>query len=78
MHNRHIYGLGIESFSLDNGPNFESPSPAHQILFVANVYGLENVANLEELPLYGATLYVSPMKVKHACGAPVRIAAILP
>ena len=44
----------------------------------ANIYGLENVANLAELPPKGATVIALPMKIKGGTGAPTRIVAVFP
>ena len=48
------------------------------MLNAANIYALENVANLETLPATGATLIALPMKITGGSGGPVRIIAILP
>jgi len=73
---RKIDGVGIDTASLDHGPSKDFI--AHQILNGANIYGLENVANLERVPATGATLIALPMKIKGGTGGPVRIIAILP
>src|SRR5713101_2625789 len=73
---RKINGVAIDTASMDYGPSKEFI--AHQIINGANVYGLENVANLEKLPPTGATLIGLPMKIKGGTGAPTRIIAILP
>ncbi|XP_035217237.1 isatin hydrolase-like [Stegodyphus dumicola] len=52
--NRKILGVGTETISLDHGPS--QKLMAHRILLEANIYGLENVANMEEIPIFGATL----------------------
>jgi kynurenine formamidase len=44
----------------------------------ANLYGLENVANLDRLPPTGALLIALPMKIGGGSGAPTRIVAVLP
>jgi kynurenine formamidase len=44
----------------------------------ANIYALENVANLDRLPAKGATLVALPMKIKGGTGGPARIIAIMP
>jgi kynurenine formamidase len=44
----------------------------------ADRYGLENIANLDQLPPKGATLVSLPIKIKGGTGGPVRIMAILP
>lgn len=73
---RKVDGVGIDTASLDHGPSKDFI--AHQILNGANIYGLENVANLERVPAVGATLIALPMKIKGGTGGPVRIIAILP
>jgi kynurenine formamidase len=73
---RKIDCLGIDTASMDYGPTKDFI--AHQILNGANIFGLENVANLDRLPAKGATLIALPMKIKGGTGAPVRIIAILP
>ncbi len=73
---RKINGVGIDTASMDYGPSKDFI--AHQIINGADVYGLENVANLEKLPATGATLIALPMKIKGGTGGPTRIIAILP
>jgi len=73
---RKVVGVGLDTPSLD-----ESDSQiykVHQELFAANIYGLENVANLEKLPTTGATVTIMPIKIKDGSGSPVRIIAKLP
>lgn len=73
---RQIKSIGIESASIDYGPSthFES----HQILFKHNVPAFENVAQVSELPEWGAMLFALPMKIGDGTGAPARIVAWLP
>ncbi len=73
---RRIDGIGIDTASIDHGPSKDFI--AHQILNGANIYGLENVAHLEQLPARGATLLSLPMKIRGGTGGPVRIIAFLP
>ncbi|MCW5980944.1 MAG: cyclase family protein [Bryobacteraceae bacterium] len=73
---RKIAGAGIDTASID--PGTSKTFPVHQVLYAANLYGLENVANLEKLPATGATLIVAPMKIKGGTGGPARIIAIVP
>lgn len=72
---RGVHGVGIDTASTDHGPSkrFET----HQILSGANIYGLENVANLDKLPAKGATLIAAPIKIENGTGGPARILAIL-
>lgn len=73
---RKIEAIGIDTASIDHGQSKDFIT--HQVLNGANIYGLENVANLDRLPAKGATLIALPMKIKGGTGAPVRIVAILP
>lgn len=73
---RKIDAVGIDTASIDYGPTKDFI--AHQILNGANIYALENVANLEKLPAKGATLIALPMKIKGGTGGPARIIALLP
>ena len=73
---RRVSGVGIDTASIDPGrsPDF----PAHRVFNEANVYALENVAALDQLPPHGATLIALPMKIKGGSGGPVRIIAAVP
>ncbi len=73
---RKIGAVGIDTASIDYGPSRDFQT--HRILYGAGLYGLENVANLEKVPVTGATIIVLPMKIKGGSGAPVRIVALLP
>lgn len=76
MVQRKAAGVGLDTASLDYGASKDFI--AHRILNAANIYGLENVANLDKLPAAGATLIALPMKIKGGTGGPVRIVALLP
>jgi kynurenine formamidase len=73
---REFTGIAIDTPSIDYGKskNFK----VHQVLFAANKLALENIANLDKLPIKGATLYVLPMLIKDGTGAPARVFAIIP
>lgn len=73
---RNVDGIGIDTPSIDYGPSQDFI--VHQIVNGADKYGLENIANLEQLPPKGATLVSLPIKIKGGTGGPVRIMAILP
>ena len=73
---RSVDAVGIDTASLDRGSSRDFV--AHQLLNGANVYGLENIANLDRLPPRGATLIALPMKIGGGSGGPVRVIAILP
>lgn len=76
VHQRKVDGIGLDTPSIDHGPSQDFI--VHQIVNGANVYGLENIANLDKLPPKGATLIALPIKIKGGTGGPVRIIAILP
>ena len=73
---RQIDGIGIDTPSIDYGPSQDFI--VHQVVNGANLYGLENVANLDKLPPKGAILLALPIKIKGGTGGPVRIIAVLP
>jgi kynurenine formamidase len=73
---RAVRGAGIDTASIDPGRSRDFL--AHRAFNGADVYALENVAALDQLPPQGATLYALPMKIKGGTGGPVRIIAQLP
>jgi kynurenine formamidase len=68
--------LGVDVASIDYGQSQDFP--VHRVAAAKNVPGLENVANLEELPPRGALLIALPMKIEGGSGGPVRLIALLP
>jgi kynurenine formamidase len=68
-------GVGIDTASIDHGPS--KLFRAHQVFCSADIYALENVANLDQLPATGATLIALPMKIAGGTGAPTRLIALL-
>ncbi|XP_028404727.1 uncharacterized protein LOC114527269 [Dendronephthya gigantea] len=75
VNDRNIKAVGIDTPSIDYGK--ATSYPTHQILYAKNIYGLENVANLDQLPVTGAIVYALPMKIGRGSGAPVRILATI-
>jgi kynurenine formamidase len=73
---RKVSGVGIDTASLDHGPSTDFVT--HRVLNGAGLYGLENVANLDRVPVTGALVIALPMKIKGGSGGPVRLIAILP
>jgi len=72
---RRAAAVGIDTASLDHGPSQDFLT--HQVLNGANIPGLENVANLEQLPERGFLIVALPMKIAGGSGAPCRIVALL-
>ena len=73
---RKIKGFGLDTASMD--PGTSQDFMAHRIFGGANVFGLENVAHLEQVPEKGALLIALPMKIEEGTGGPTRIIALLP
>jgi kynurenine formamidase len=71
---RQVAMVGIDTPSLDYGPSRDFI--AHQILNGANIPGLENVANTDQLPERGFLIMALPMKIAGGSGAPCRIVAL--
>lgn len=73
--NRSIKAIGLDTASIDRGQStlFES----HRTLFENNIPALENVANVDQLPVKGFSIVALPMKIKNGSGGPVRIIALL-
>jgi kynurenine formamidase len=74
--NRHVNALGIDTASIDYGQS--TTYDTHQLLYAANVPGLENLAALDRLPATGATIIALPMKIKGGSGGPLRAIAVVP
>ncbi len=75
VENRQVAVVGIDTPSLDHGPSTDFRT--HVILNEANIPGLENVANLEELPATGAVVFALPLLLEGGSGGPVRIVALV-
>jgi kynurenine formamidase len=73
---RRVDGVGIDTASLDHGPSKDFRT--HRVLSAAGIYGLENVANLDKVPIVRATVIALPMKIRNGTGGPVRIIGLLP
>lgn len=68
--------VGIDTASIDYGQSNQFLT--HQILAKAGIPILENVANLDQVPLSGFWVMALPMKIAGGSGAPTRIVALLP
>ncbi len=76
IESRKARGLGIDNLSID--PGNSQDFPVHHIVNGAGKFGLENVANLDQLPPRGFYLIVAPIKIETGTGGPARIWAVLP
>ena len=77
---RAIAGFGVETVGIDAGAagGFDPPFPLHNFLLGAGKLGLTQLANLDELPITGALLVVSPLKLIGGTGSPSRVFAFVP
>ena len=73
--NRSIKAIGLDTASIDYGQSTQFES--HRTLFDKNIPALENVANLDKLPLKGFRVVALPMKIEHGSGGPLRIIAFV-
>jgi kynurenine formamidase len=73
---RKVHAIGVDTASIDNGPSREFR--VHRVAAEANVIGLENLTNLDELPPVGAWVFAMPMKIAGGSGGPARVIAIVP
>lgn len=73
---RHIAALGVDVASIDYGPSKDFM--VHRIAAAANVPGLENLTNLNQVPPTGALVFALPMKIEGGSGGPVRVVALVP
>ena len=77
---RDIIGFGTETVGTDagQGAHLNPPYPAHYILHGAGRYGLQCLANLDQLPPKGAVLIAPPLKIQDGSGSPLRVLALTP
>ncbi|XP_018568140.1 uncharacterized protein LOC108908558 [Anoplophora glabripennis] len=69
-----FYGVGLDTPSIDPGKSTDFM--AHRILNGKQMYVLENVKLIDELPNREFTLLVMPMKLREGSGGPVRVIAL--
>ena len=72
---RRVNGLGCDTLSIDYGASGDFA--VHHLVLGAELYQLENLANLSELPETGAFLVVAPIKLEGGSGGPARVFALL-
>ena len=67
--------MAVDTLSLDHGPSADFAT--HYAWLPAGRYGIECLANLDQMPATGATLMVGAPKVKDGTGGPARIFALV-
>ncbi len=69
-------GVGVDTASIDPGNNLAFD--AHRVLAGAQLFNLENLTSLDQLPEAGAYLIALPAKIEGGSGAPARVVALVP
>lgn len=67
--------IGLDTASLDIGAS--SDFQAHSSWLPGGRYGIENLANLDQLPASGATVIVGAPALSGGSGGPARILALI-
>jgi kynurenine formamidase len=77
---RNISGFGVETVGIDAGAagGMDPPFPLHNFLLGAGRLGVTQLANLDQLPITGALIVVSPLKLVGGTGSPSRVFALVP
>jgi kynurenine formamidase len=65
----------VDVASIDYGPSADFM--VHRIAAAADVPGIENLTNLNQLPATGAYVFALPMKIEGGSGGPVRVVALI-
>jgi kynurenine formamidase len=71
-----VRAIGLDTASLD--PGASSDFPAHVSWLPSGRYGIENLANLERLPAWGAVVAVGAPTFQGGSGGPSRVLAFVP
>ncbi len=75
LSNFDLKGIGSDTISPDELET--SDFPIHKIFLSRNIVIIENLTNLDALPLNQFTLSCFPLKIQRADGSPIRAVAIL-
>lgn len=76
---RDVCGFGVETIGTDAGQahHFTPPYPAHFYMHGKGRYGLQCLANLDQLPPTGALIVSAPLKIEGGSGSPLRVLALV-
>lgn len=76
---RDAHGFGVETIGTDAGQAhlLEPPYPAHSLFHGAGRYGLQCLANLDQLPPTGTVIVSAPLKIAGGSGSPLRVLALV-
>ncbi|XP_053374689.1 isatin hydrolase-like [Mercenaria mercenaria] len=73
--NRDVNVVGVDTPSTDYAQS--TTFPVHVALGEADIPGVENVANLDEIPESGSIIYVAAIKLYDGSGGPTRVFATM-
>jgi kynurenine formamidase len=71
-----ISGIGADAMSVDAGDSKDYA--VHTLALGSDLYQIENLSDLSEVPEAGALLIVAPIKLEGGSGGPCRVFAIVP
>lgn len=76
---RDAHGFGVETIGTDAGQAhlMDPPYPAHTLFHGAGRYGLQCLANLDQLPPTGSIIISAPLKIEGGSGSPLRVLALV-
>ncbi|MEE6286682.1 cyclase family protein [Georgenia sp. MJ173] len=74
-----LQGIGVETVGTDAGAaaGFDPLFPCHAYLMGADKYGLAQLQNLDRLPVTGAVVIATPLKIVGGSGSPARVLALV-
>ncbi|CAH1788624.1 unnamed protein product [Owenia fusiformis] len=72
--NRTIIGIATDALSFEPHPVITG-IPVHNLFASHNVWGVENLANIDQIPENGANVYVMPLRIRGGSGSPARVFA---
>jgi kynurenine formamidase len=73
---RGVSGIGLDTLAVDYGAS--NDHIVHHTILSQNIYILENLADMSELPAAGAFVIAAPIKLEGGSGGAVRVLVILP
>ena len=74
---RRVSMLGVDTPSLDPGQTKVAPYACHTLLQPNNIPLLEYVANLDNIPVSGTTVFLGGIRTRGGTGGPTRVLAVV-
>jgi kynurenine formamidase len=73
LEHRRISGVAVDTISID--ATAHADSPVHHMVLGADLYAVENLANLARIPRRGARLFIGVVPWEQGSGGPCRVIA---